>query len=68
MVDQVVEVSYREDFHVMEKLSPLFTRANVNRIVDEIVAHVSQWRCLAVEHEVPAALIETVESNLRLGI
>ena len=58
----------REDFHAMEKLSPLFTRAKVNRIIDEIVAHVSQWRSLAVEHEVPAALIETVESNLRLGI
>lgn len=58
----------REDFHAMEKLSPLFTRARVNRIIDEIVAHVSQWRSLAVEHEVPAALIETVESNLRLGI
>ena len=58
----------REDFHAMEKLSPLFTRAKVNRIVDEIVTHVSQWRSLAIEHEVPAALIETVESNLRLGI
>lgn len=58
----------REDFHAMEKLSPLFTRANVNRIIDEVVAHVSQWRSLAIEHEVPAALIETVESNLRLGI
>lgn len=58
----------REDFYAMEKLSPLFTRAKVNGIVDEIVAHVSQWRSLAIEHEVPAALIETVESNLRLGI
>lgn len=58
----------REDFHAMEKLSPLFTRAKVNRIINEIVAHVSQWRSLAVEREVPAALIETVESNLRLGI
>ena len=58
----------REDFHALEKLSPLFTRAKVNRIVDEIVANVSQWRSLAVGHEVPSALIETVESNLRLGI
>lgn len=58
----------REDFHALEKLSPLFTRANVNRIIDEIVAHISQWRSLAIEHEVPPALIETVESNLRLGI
>ena len=58
----------REDFHALEKLSPLFTRAKVNRIVDEIVANVSQWRSLAVGHEVPSALIETIESNLRLGI
>ena len=58
----------REDFHAMQKLSPLFTRAKVNRIIDEIVGHVSQWRSLAIEHEVPPALIETVESNLRLGI
>ena len=58
----------REDFHAMQKLSPLFTRAKVNRIIDEIVAQVSQWRSLAIEHEVPAALMETVESNLRLGI
>ncbi|MXY90847.1 MAG: type II toxin-antitoxin system HipA family toxin [Gammaproteobacteria bacterium] len=58
----------REDFHAMEKLSPLFTRANVNRIIDETIAQVSQWRRLAVEHEVPAALIEIVESNLRLDL
>ena len=58
----------REDFHALEKLSPLFTRTKVNRIIDEIAAHISQWRSLAVEHEVPATLIETVESNLRLGI
>ncbi len=58
----------REDFHAMNKLSPLFTRSKINRIVDETIAQVSQWRRLAVEHEVPAALIETVESNLRLGL
>ncbi len=58
----------REDFHAMEKLSPLFTRSKIDRIVDETIAQVSQWRRLAVEHGVPAALIETVESNLRLGL
>lgn len=58
----------REDFHAMEKLSPLFTRSKINRIVDETTIQVSQWRRLALEHEVPAALIETVESNLRLGL
>ena len=58
----------REDFHAMNKLSPLFTRSKIDRIVDETTTQVSQWRKLAIEHEVPAALIETVESNLRLGL
>lgn len=58
----------REDFHAMNKLSPLFTRSRIDRILDETVSHVSQWRKLATEHEVPAALIKTVESNLRLGL
>lgn len=58
----------REDFHALEKLSPLFTRARVNRIIDEIVHQVSQWRSLAVEHEVPAVLTETVEKHLRLDL
>ena len=56
----------RKDFHAMEKLSPAFTRARIDRILDEIIAGVSQWRKLATEHEVPAALVATVESNLRL--
>ena len=50
----------------MEKLSPAFTRAKIDRILDEIIAGVSQWRKLATEHEVPATLVATVESNLRL--
>ena len=58
----------RDDFHAMNKLSPLFTRSRINRILDETISHVSQWRKLATEHEVPAALIKTVESNLRLGL
>jgi len=58
----------RGDFHAMEKLSPLFTRAKIDRMLDEIIAQVSQWRRLAVAHEVPAALIDTVESNLRLDL
>ena len=58
----------REDFHAMEKLSPLFTRAKIDQIIDETIAHVSQWRRLAIEQEVPAVLVETVESNLRLRL
>ena len=58
----------RDDFHAMNKLSPLFTRTRIDRILDETISHVSQWRMLATEHEVPAALIDTVETNLRLGL
>lgn len=58
----------REDFHAMGKLSPLFTRSRIDQIIDETMTHVSQWRKLAIEHEVPAGLIETVETNLRLGL
>ena len=58
----------REDFHAMGKLSPLFSRSRIDRIIDETITHVSQWRKLAVEHEVPAALVEQVDSNLRLGL
>ena len=58
----------REDFHAMEKLSPLFTRSKIDQIVDEVITNVSQWRRLAKEHEVPDVLIDKVESNLRLGL
>ena len=58
----------RDDFHAMNKLSPLFTRLRIDRILDETITHVSQWRKLAREHEVPVALIDTVESNLRLEL
>ncbi len=58
----------REDFHALGKLSPLFTRSRIDRILDETITHVSQWRKLAREHEVPVALIDTVEPNLRLEL
>lgn len=58
----------REDFHAMGKLSPLFSRSRIDRIIDETLDHVAEWRKLAIEHGVPAALVETVDSNLRLGL
>jgi serine/threonine-protein kinase HipA len=58
----------RKDFYSLEKLSPLFTREKINHIIDETIEHVSQWRKLATETEVPTSLIDEVESNLRIDL
>ena len=58
----------REDFHSLEKLSPLFTREKINHIIDETIEQVSQWRKLAKKNEVPLSLIDEVESNLRINL
>ena len=58
----------RDDFYSLEKLSPLFTRRKIDRIVDETVAQVTQWRKLATEHEVPKLLVDEIEGNLRLYV
>ncbi|TDB54642.1 type II toxin-antitoxin system HipA family toxin [Photorhabdus khanii] len=58
----------RQDFHSLEKLSPLFTREMINGIIDETIEKVSTWRKLAVEVGVPGSLIKEVDSNLRLSI
>ncbi|QKX17177.1 type II toxin-antitoxin system HipA family toxin [Microbulbifer sp. YPW1] len=58
----------REDIHSLEKISPLFSRRKIDSIVDNVVEQVSQWRRLALEHEVPHSLVEEIEGNLRLHI
>lgn len=58
----------RNDFYAFEKLSPIFTRKRINEILDETIEHVSSWRNLAKENEVPKSLIDEVESNLRLHL
>ncbi|CAA0118224.1 Toxin YjjJ [BD1-7 clade bacterium] len=58
----------RSDFYTLEPLSPLFSRRNINRWIDEIIAHVSRWRTLAVDSAVPASLIDEVDANLRLTL
>ncbi|MDA3895061.1 MAG: HipA domain-containing protein, partial [Desulfobacteraceae bacterium] len=58
----------RDDFYSFEKISPLFTRRKIDRIIEEITAHVSAWNDLAVEHGVPQSLIELIGSHLRLNI
>lgn len=58
----------RKDFYSLEKLSPLFTRARVDSIIDEIVEKVANWKNLATNTEVPKALIDEIAQNLRLSI
>jgi len=58
----------REDFYSLEKLSPLFSKRTIDRIVDETTEHVSQWNSLAAEHGVPSSLRKAVGEHLRLMI
>jgi serine/threonine-protein kinase HipA len=58
----------RDDFYGLERISPLFTRAKINFILDETIEQVSCWRVLATEHGVPSTLIDDIEPNLRLKL
>ncbi|KZN13167.1 toxin HipA [Marinomonas sp. TW1] len=58
----------RADFYSLEKLSPLFNKRKIDRLIDETIEHVSCWRQLATEWEVPSRLIDEVYKNLRLSI
>ncbi len=53
----------RNDFYSLERLSPIFTRAKIDNIIDETITQVSKWRKLATEHEVPKSLIDEIEST-----
>ena len=58
----------REDFYSFEKLSPIFTKRKITRIIEETTEHVSRWNDLAAEHGVPHSLLKLIGSNLRLTI
>ena len=58
----------RTDFYSLEKLSPLFSKRKINNIIDETIEHVSSWSLLAQEWNVPQALVEEVNTNLRIDI
>lgn len=58
----------RQDFYEFEKLSHVFSKRKIDAIVAETIEHVSTWRQLAKEWDVPTPLIEEVEANLRLDI
>jgi serine/threonine-protein kinase HipA len=58
----------REDFYSFEKLSPIFSKRKIDRIIEETTEHVSSWNNLATEHGVPHSLVKLIGSNLRLTI
>ncbi|PWC10845.1 toxin HipA [Brenneria roseae subsp. americana] len=58
----------RDDFYSLARLSPRFTHDKINRMIDETISHVAQWRKLATEQHVPETLIAEIESNLRLSL
>ena len=58
----------REDFYSLEKLSPIFSKRKIDRIIEETTEHVSRWNDLAAEHSVPHSLLKLISSNLRLTI
>ncbi len=58
----------RDDFYGLRQLSPMFTKTMIDNTIDETVEHVSKWRQLATEQDVPKSLIDEVEKNLRLGL
>ncbi|MFM2485177.1 type II toxin-antitoxin system HipA family toxin [Celerinatantimonas yamalensis] len=58
----------RNDFYSLEKLSPIFSKRKIDDIIDETIEHVSSWRQLAEEWDVPKTLIDEIHANLCLNI
>lgn len=58
----------RSDFYSLEKLSPIFSKKKIDDIIDATIEHISTWRQLAKEWEVPKTLIDEIQENLRLDI
>jgi serine/threonine-protein kinase HipA len=58
----------RADFYSLEKLSPLFSKNNIDSMIDETIEHASNWPTLAREWGVPPSLIEEINNNLRLDL
>ncbi|MCY7295608.1 type II toxin-antitoxin system HipA family toxin [Alteromonas sp. a30] len=58
----------RSDFYSLEKLSHVFNKKKIDDIIDATIEHVSTWRQLAEEWDVPKTLIDEIQENLRLDI
>ncbi|EGQ7986881.1 type II toxin-antitoxin system HipA family toxin, partial [Vibrio vulnificus] len=51
----------RSDFYSLEKLSPIFNKRKIDDIIDTTIEHVSTWRQLAEEWDVPKTLIDEIQ-------
>ncbi|WP_368411534.1 type II toxin-antitoxin system HipA family toxin [Alteromonas sp. 1_MG-2023] len=58
----------RSDFYSLEKISPIFNKKKIDDIIDSTIEHISTWRQLAEEWDVPRTLIDEIQENLRLDI
>ena len=58
----------RDDIYSLKEISPLFKPKYIDNIIDKTILEVSKWKEIATKHKVPAALIDTIESNLRLDL
>lgn len=58
----------REDIYSLEKLVPGFTQQKIDKIIDNTIEHVSNWKVLAKANAVPEFLIKEIDTNLRLSI
>ena len=58
----------RSDFYSLEKLSPIFNKRKIDDIIDTTIEHVTTWRQLAQQWDVPKTLIDEIQENLRLDI
>ena len=56
----------RDDFYSFEKLSPIFSKRNIDDVLNRTIEAVSHWDKLASEQDVPKSLITEVSKNLRL--
>jgi serine/threonine-protein kinase HipA len=58
----------RDDFYSFEKLSPIFSKINIDDVLNQTIEAASHWDKLASEHAVPNLLIKEVSLNLRLAL
>ena len=58
----------RGDIYSLEKLSPLFSKTKLNKVIDETIDVLSTWPQQAKHEGVPPALVKEIADNLRLGI
>lgn len=58
----------RADFYTFTKLSPIFNKRKIDRIIDNTIEHVSTWSSLAKQHNVPKTLMKEIHKNHRLTL